>query len=67
MQKLVLLIFWSCPLGDGVFEIEDVLKKETKMFCKTNFYIFCFCFLFKMMLLVLLLWFYHIIVIKLLT
>ena len=33
---------------------------------KTNFYIFCFCFPFKM-LLVLLLWFYHIIVIKLLT
>ena len=47
MQKLVLLIFWFCPLGDGVFEIEDVLKKETEIFVKQIFTFFAFVFYLK--------------------
>ena len=34
MQKFVLLIFSFLPSGDGGFEIEDVLRKETEISAK---------------------------------
>ena len=44
MQKCVLLIFWSLPWEDGVFEIEYVLRKETEILVKQIFTFFAFVF-----------------------